>query len=345
MRRILLALVVTSGCTCLGHGLRRVERALGGGGPEEVQLSLVQRSGDHCEWVRRQLPSGKTWLLATLPPPCDGAEAAWSQDQTRGLVALGTLKPGQQPDPGTDDDLDSEAYGWTLDEVTFGDHQVQPLGAPPDGRLDDFGFAPNGRIQAATVEPLPPNSVTASYRGRTFPVPEYTDGRAALLHAWHWDGQGWTLDETRVVAVSFGGDPDGEFDWEDRLGPRTLDLEEQPDEDDPSWVNAPALTARLDAAVGRTDAIAGTWRRLSGDPPLYNFVAIDRGQTATLVRDDGRAATAVPGLAHPQQLVRLAVWQGFALAIDAHQMTLRNPDGAVIASGTEALSAFWPPPR
>ncbi len=334
MRWLALCLTLLTGCSWIAERL--------GIRPATAQLTLVHRLAGRCDWVRREVPSGQETLLASLPAPCDAAEAAFSPDLARGVIALGALEPGSSPPAIGEDALDSDAYRWTLYDVSFPTRSARPLGVPGPGRLDDFGIDRQGVVRAATVEPVKPDAKSVSFGAETYPVPDYADGAAALLHGFSSGAAGWTMGASRVVALDPDGDPDGGFDWESRVGPRTLDAEEQPEDDDPSWVNSPALTRALDQAVGRTDAIAGTWRKLSTDPPLYNFVALDRGQTRTLVLDDGRAARVEGDLKQPSQVARVEAWHGFALVVVAGRASVRDPDGKLVYSGADPLAAFWP---
>jgi hypothetical protein len=287
-------------------------------------LSVFEREGEACAWVRVELPGGARRKLAELPFSCDGLHAA------RG--------------PSGDAVLWRSGRGAALTLVDErGRSSELPL--PRRGSVERVGYASDGALFALTASAIrlmeDDEGAYVRYRGKRVGfehVPRI--GTMLLAHAYRWDGARWTEIETAATSGSacdtLGVDALASArEIEPRAGQSFVD---ETDELHPG----PALQALADPGDG-------AWRglRVAAGKAAAWFTApggmlVETGLVVAEV--DGQERVLETGLG-PDDSVTLEV-RGPYVLVDGGQGTrvFDARDGKLVFE-TAANTSFWPGPR
>ncbi|MGZ3458597.1 MAG: hypothetical protein ACXU86_08840, partial [Archangium sp.] len=178
-------------------------------------LSLLEPSGNGCEWARLEPLSSARRVITKLAVDCQGGGTALSRDGQRGAVRFwrGGVSAPVVGRPTFPEHFPSPAFRDRLFLVDVATGGAEELPLPPSGELIEFGFDAGGRLLGLTLQkptPAQERAGAAEVDGNTLPFELDGPGHPLLAHAFAWQGGTWTrldvkaateLSGTRVLAL------------------------------------------------------------------------------------------------------------------------------------------------
>ncbi|WP_233262211.1 hypothetical protein [Vitiosangium sp. GDMCC 1.1324] len=175
----------------------------------DASLSLLEPSGDGCEWARFEPLSSARQVLAKLAVDCQGGATALSRDGKRGAVRFwrGGVSAPVVGRPTYPEKFPSSAFRdrlFLVDLVTGG---VEELPLPSSGELIEFGFDAGGRLLGLSIQKPTPEQERAGaveVDGTRILFDLDSRGHPLLAHAFTWQGGAWTRLDVKATNESSG---------------------------------------------------------------------------------------------------------------------------------------------
>jgi hypothetical protein len=182
-------------------------------------LSLLEPSGEGCEWAQLEPLSSARRVIAKLAVDCQGGSTALSRDGRRGAVRFwrGGVSAPVVGRPTFPEHFPSPAFRDRLFLVEPATGGVEELPLPPAGELIEFGFDAGGRLLGLTLQKATPAQAPAG---------------TLLAHAFAWEGGAWTRLDSKASNETSGT---GVLELRKHLGERSsrsLDPRFEPEEID-----------------------------------------------------------------------------------------------------------------
>jgi len=175
----------------------------------EPLLSLLEPSGEGCEWVRFQPLTQARQVLARLAAGCQGGATALSHDGQRGAVRFwrGGVSAPVVGRPTFPEPFPSPAFRDRLFLVEVGTGTAQELALPGAGELIEFGFDATGRLLGLTLQRLTPEQERAGgveFDGTRISFDVDGRGRPLLAHAFVWRDGVWSRQDVKATTEVTG---------------------------------------------------------------------------------------------------------------------------------------------
>jgi hypothetical protein len=157
---------------------------------ENPTLSLLEPTGDGCEWVQVTPLSSVRRVIARLAVDCQGGGTALSRDGKRGAVRFwrGGVSAPTVGRPTFPERFPSAAFRDRLFLVDLATGGAEELPLPPSGELIEFGFDAGGRLLGLVLQKASP----------TQGVELQGQGRPWVAHAFAYQDGTWTLLDSKA---------------------------------------------------------------------------------------------------------------------------------------------------
>jgi hypothetical protein len=314
----------------------------------EATLSLLEPSGDGCEWAQLDPLSPARRVIAKLAVECQGAATALSRDGKRGVARFwrGGVSQPVVGKPTFPEKFPSPAFRDRLFLVDLVSGAAEEIPLPPSGELIEFGFDAGGRLLGLSIQkPTPEQERTGAVEvdGQRIPFDLGARGHPLLAHAFAWQEGAWTRLDVKATNETSGTSV---LALRKELGERS----------------SRSLDPRISAQEVENDAVLDQLYAFTPEQPDGEWVQLERGgytlalwgtpfgdgllATGLMRRVEKGKALALPGLTYrANDLVSLQSRGPFLLISLAdsggHPRMYRGKKLVWSSEGARAVT-FWP---